>query len=262
MKNRLKRLMQLPFCLYAWLITVIAVVFALLSVALVPVASLRHKLAKASSRMPFLLTGCAPKIIGGEHVPLQNAVMVANHASYVDGPLMKGYLPSRFSFVIKGEMRDIPIVHFLLRRAGSRFVERHRAGGSALDARRIVRAAQDGQSLAFFPEGTFRKEPGIGRFRAGAFMAAIKGRMPVLPVVITGTRHMLTADDWMLRPSRIKIRILTPILPDDPAFKDHKTLAAEARRRVLAAIDEPDLLAAEATETVSEPAQPVGLPSN
>ena len=254
MKRVLTRLIQLPFCLYAWLVTVIAIVFALVSVTFVPGAAWRFKLAKAASRMPFVLTGCVPNIVGAGNIPSGNAVMVANHASYVDGPLMKGYLPSRFSFVIKGEMRDIPVVHFLLRRAGSRFVERHRPGGSALDARRIVRAAQGGESLAFFPEGTFRKHPGIGRFRAGAFMATIKGAMPVLPVVITGTREMLTADDWMLRPSRITIRILPPILPDDPAFADHRTLAAEARRRILEAIDEPDLLESEAEAGAAAPA--------
>lgn len=259
MHRALIRLIQLPFCLYAWFVTVIAVLFALLSVTLVPVAAWRHKLAKAASRMPFILTGCVPRIIGAEHVPPDHAVMVANHASYVDGPLMKGYLPSRFSFVIKGEMRDVPVLHFLLRRAGSRFVERHRPGGSALDARRIVKAARDGQSLAFFPEGTFRKEPGIGRFRAGAFMAAKKGGMMVLPVVITGTREMLTADDWMLRPSKITIRILPPILPDHAAFSDHRALADEARRRILDAIDEPDLLEADQPPAVAGPA---GLPSN
>ena len=71
--------------------------------------------------------------------------------------------------------------------------------------------------------------------------------------------EMLTADDWMLRPSKITLRILPPILPDDPAVADHRTLAAEARRRVLEAIDEPDLLDADEPAAAAEPA---GLPSN
>ncbi|MEM1173356.1 MAG: lysophospholipid acyltransferase family protein [Pseudomonadota bacterium] len=242
MKRRLQRLLQLPFCLYGWLATVIAVVFALLSALLVPPPSWRQSLATFASRLPFILTLTRPTVEGLDNLPQGHSVVVANHASYVDGPLLKGYLPPRFSFVIKGEMRNIPVVHFLLRRAGARFVERNEAGASARDARSIVRAAQDGASLAFFPEGTFRVQPGVGRFRAGAFMAAIKGGTPVVPVTITGTRRMLTCDDWMLRWSRPTIRILPPIPMDDPAYGNHRDLAEAARQRILAMLDEPDLL--------------------
>lgn len=244
---RLERLLQLPFCLYAWLATVISVVFALLSAIFVPPLSWRQGLATFASRLPFILTATRPKIEGLEHLPEGHSVVVANHASYVDGPLLKGYLPPRFSFVIKGEMRNVPIVHFLLRRAGARFVDRNETSASARDARQIVRAAQGGASLAFFPEGTFRVEPGVGRFRAGAFMAAIKGGVPVVPVAITGTRRMLTCYDWMMRWSRLSIRILPPIPLDDPAYSNHRDLAEAARQRILAVLDEPDLL--EAPET-------------
>ncbi|MEM6513944.1 MAG: lysophospholipid acyltransferase family protein [Pseudomonadota bacterium] len=245
----LQRLLQLPFCLYGWLATVISVVFALLSALLVPPRAWREWLAAFASRLPFLLTATRPSIEGLEHLPEGHSVVVANHASYIDGPLLKGVLPPRFSFVIKGEMRNIPVVHFLLRRAGARFVERTETSASARDARTIVRAAQGGASLAFFPEGTFREEPGVGRFRAGAFMAAIKGGVPIVPVAITGSRHMLTCSDWMLRWSRLSIRVLEPISPDDPAFSHHRTLAEAARQRILSVLDEPDLL--EAPESVA-----------
>ena len=242
MKHTLKRLIQLPYCLLAWLVTVICVVFSLLAVTFVPGLDMRRRLAAFGSRLPFILLLNRPTIEGLDNLPEGHSVVVANHASYVDGPLMKGYLPWRFSFVIKGEMRNIPVVHFLLRRAGSRFVERFEPAASARDARQIVKAAQVGESLAFFPEGTFRIEPGVGRFRAGAFLAASKGGMPVVPVAISGTRDMLTCDDWMLRRSKIHIRILPPITADDPAFEHHKTLAEAARQQILAHLDEPDLL--------------------
>lgn len=233
---------QLPFCLYAWLATVLSVILALLAVTLIPGQSRREAAASFCSRLPFILTGCRPTISGIEHLPDAQCVVVANHASYVDGPLMKGYLPPRFSFVIKGEMRNIPVVHFLLRRSGSRFVERFRTHEGSRDARQIVKAAQGGASLTFFPEGTFRLEPGVGQFRAGAFLAASKGQVPVVPVVISGTREMLACDDWMLRFSRIHIQILAPITAADPAYADHRKLAEAARQAILAELDEPDLL--------------------
>ncbi len=64
-------------------------------------------------------------------------------------------------------MRNNAIVHFLLRRAGSRFVERNGSTASSRDARQMVKAAKSGQSLAIFPEGTFQQEPGLLRFQRG-----------------------------------------------------------------------------------------------
>jgi len=233
-------LLRTLYGLFAWVIFVLCCLFAFLATLLVPTAALRHTLAAGASRAIFILSGIPAEIRGMENLPDGNAVVVANHASYVDGVLLRGYLPHRFSFVIKGEMRGIPVVHFVLRRSGSNFVERFHAGGSARDARKIVKAAQGGNSFAFFPEGTFVKEPGLGRFRAGAFVSAIRGNMPIVPVAISGTRHILPAGRFLPWPKRPKIQILPPIMPDDPAFENHKLLAEAARQRILTVLGEPD----------------------
>jgi len=234
-------LARLLFGLYGWVVFLFCASFALLAVLFVPGQERRHKLAAAASRAIFVLAGVRPEIRGLDNVPDGNAVVVANHASYVDGMLLKGYLPYRFSFVIKGEMRSIPVAHFLLRRSGSKFVERFSASGSARDARRIVKAAQSGDSLAFFPEGTFRREPGVSRFRPGAFVAARRGSMPVVPIAITGTREMLPAGRMWPWPVRPRFEVLPPITPDDPAFENHHVLAELARQQILAIVGEPDL---------------------
>ncbi|MDH3351663.1 MAG: 1-acyl-sn-glycerol-3-phosphate acyltransferase [Gammaproteobacteria bacterium] len=229
------------FGLYGWIVFALCASFALLAVLLVPGRARRHWLAAAASRAIFILAGVPAEIRGLQNVPDGRAVVVANHASYVDGMLLKGYLPHRFSFVIKGEMRKIPIAHFLLRRSGSKFVERFESAGSARDARKLVKAAREGDSLAFFPEGTFRKEPGVGRFRAGAFVSAVKGNMPVVPIAITGTREMLPADRLWPWPVRPRFEVLPAIMPDDPSFSNHRELAEKARQQILAALGEPDL---------------------
>ena len=123
----------------------------------------------------------------------------------------------------------------------SRFVERFDTSGSARDARKIVKAALGGDSLAFFPEGTFRLEPGVGRFRPGAFVAAVRGDMPVVPIAITGTRELLPLGRMWPWPITPRIEVLPPISPDDPAYENHRELAEKARQRILAALGEPDL---------------------
>ena len=236
-----KRVLRAAFGLYAWLVFAVCVLAGLLASLLVPVADWRHKLNAGASRAIFILAGVPPEIHGRENIPAGDAVVVANHASYVDGFLLKGYLPARFAFVIKGEIRNIPVAHFLFRRAGSLFVERFDTRSSSRDARRIVKAAQIGQSFAFFPEGTFHHAQGVARFRPGAFVAAIRGNLPVVPIGISHTREMMPSGRNWPWPVRPRIDILSPIEPSDPAFGDHRTLAETARQRILEVIGEPDL---------------------
>ena len=237
------RCREILFGTWGWIVFSLCVVFGLLVALLVPGTDRRMRYLAGTCRAVFVLSGADVRIEGLENLPEGHSVIVANHASYLDGVLLKGYLPGRFSFVIKGEMRDIPIVHFLLRRAGSKFVERFEAAGSARDARAIVKAAKGGDSMAFFAEGTFREYPGVARFRPGAFVAAIKGEMPVVPVVIWGTREMHPGDPKLPKPVPLRLAILPAIAPTDAAFADHRQLAETTRQQIIAVLGEPDLCA-------------------
>ncbi len=240
--NWVTRITTVVWGLLGWLSFVLVVVFSLIVAIIVPGANRRRRLVTGASKAIFVMVGVRVNVQGIDNLPPDNCIVVANHASYVDGMLLNGYLPSRIGFVIKGEMRDIPVAHFLLRRTGSKFVERKEAVGSSRDARQMVKAAVGGESLGFFPEGTFIKEPGVGRFRAGAFVAAIKGGIPVVPVAISGTREMLPAGRLLPKRVDLTIDILPAISPGDDDYGNSKALAESARQRILAVLDEPDLL--------------------
>ena len=139
-------MLEIFWAFFAWLTFGLLVIFALIAVLVVPSAELRQKLATWSSRMAFVLPAVDVTVRGMDNLPTDDCIVVANHASYIDGPLLKGYLPWRFNFVIKGEMRNFAPAHFLLGRAGSKFVERSDIRGSTRDARSIVKAALRGES--------------------------------------------------------------------------------------------------------------------
>lgn len=240
--NWVTRITTVVWGLLGWLSFILAVVFSLIVAIIVPGANRRRHLVTGASKAIFVMVGVRVNVQGIDNLPPDNCIVVANHASYVDGMLLNGYLPSRIGFVIKGEMRDIPVAHFLLRRTGSKFVERKEAVGSSRDARQMVKAAVGGESLGFFPEGTFIREPGVGHFRAGAFVAAIKGGIPVVPVAISGTREMLPAGRLLPKRVDLTIDILPAISPGDDDYGNSKALAESARQRILAVLDEPDLL--------------------
>jgi 1-acyl-sn-glycerol-3-phosphate acyltransferase len=239
--------------IYAWIAFVVCVVFSILVALFVPGLERRRRWVAAISRTPFILAGIHTTVRGLEKLPAGSCIVVANHASYVDGVLVQAYLPPRFSYVIKGEMGQVPFVGFLLGRIGSKFVERFDTSGSARDARQLLKAASAGESLGFFPEGTFVEEPGLGPFRPGAFAAAIRAGVPVVPVAISGTRHVLPADRFLPRHGHFEIEILNPIDHGDPAYGDSKELAAAARASILGVLDEPDLVAGSATARSERP---------
>ena len=239
--NWVTRLLQILWGLLVWLVFVLLVLFYFIVVLVVPSAEWRQKLATWTSRMAFVIPLVEVRVSGLDNMPTSDCVVVANHASYVDGPLLKGYLPWRFNFVIKGEFRNFPPAHFFLVRSGSKLVERKDIKGSTRDARQLVKAALRGESLGFFPEGTFREVPGVGRFRPGAFVAARRSEVPVVPIAIHGTRYALPLGALLPRRGPLHIEILPAIGPGDAAYGDNRTLAEEARQRILTVLDEPDI---------------------
>lgn len=245
-RGPLQAILETLYGIYAWLVFLVCVLIAIVMILLVPGLERRRRCAAAAARSIFALTGVRTRVSGIASLPAGHCIVVANHASYVDGVILQAFLPPRFSYVIKGEMRNVPIAHFLLRRIGSRFVERFVASASSRDARSLLQAASAGESLVFFPEGTFLPVPGLDRFRPGAFAAAIKGTLPVVPVVIGGSRQLLPARTLLPRPGRISVDVLEPIAPDQPEFASSASLAEAARQRILSVLDEPDLLSSNA----------------
>lgn len=242
MSETLKKLARTLWGIYAWLVFAVFSVVTTVLVAVVPGLPARRRVARASARLIFSACGISLSVrdLGG--LPDEACVVVANHASYLDGVILQAALPPRFSFVIKQEMRNIPLAHLLLRRIGSEFVERHDRHKGATDARRLMRKAHGGEALAFFPEGTFQKRPGLGLFRSGAFAAAARAGLAVVPVVIIGSRHILPAQAILPRPGSLEVVITGPLaLPSNPAAATARQLADASRQRILAHLDEPAL---------------------
>ena len=177
-----------------------------------------------------------------DQLPAGQCVIVANHASYLDGLVFTAALPPRFGFVIKREMAGVPLAGWFLHRIGSEFVERFDRKRGAADALRVLRNATNGHSLVFFPEGTFTAEPGLLKFHAGAFTTAARAGCPIVPVVVQGTRSALSPRGNLPRPVRIEVSILPPI-PIPPGAPAHNAalLRERAREAILAKLGEPDL---------------------
>jgi 1-acyl-sn-glycerol-3-phosphate acyltransferase len=237
--------LRFAYGIYAAVLFLLVALVALVGVLLLPSLRARRGTARIAARSFFLLAGMPLKLRGLENLPEGQCVVVANHASYLDGVVMAAALPPRFGFVIKREMNEVPVAGLLLRRIGSEFVDRFNRHKGGTDARRVLRTAASGHSLVFFPEGTFRSEAGLGKFHTGAFAIAARASCPVVPAVILGTRRNMPATRILPRPGALEVRYGQPIAPaaagpgEDPAL----ILRDQSRRAILQELDEPDLAA-------------------
>jgi 1-acyl-sn-glycerol-3-phosphate acyltransferase len=238
MLRLLKRALMALYGLAALFVFSLILVVAAILALLVPKLAWRRSVTSALARVALLVLGLRVSVEGLQSLPDGSCIVVANHSSYLDGVVLKAMLPPRFSFVIKREASRMPVAGLLMRRIGSEFVDRHSEGGRQRDARRVIRRAEQGHSLVFFPEGTFDEVPGLKRFHIGAFAAAVRGGMPIVPVIIHGARRALPNRAVIVRPGRIVVEVL-PALPSDGASAD--SLRDEARRLIVARLDEPDL---------------------
>jgi len=224
---------------YAWTVLFVVIVPVIISLALTPGVVRRRNIARWGARAIFVLIGSPVRVVGHGSPQYGSCVVVANHGSYLDGIILTAVLPAQFTFLIKREMATLPIVGFVLKRLGSEFVDREHAPDRHRMARRLVGAALNGNALAMFPEGTFDARRGLKKFQIGAFAAAWRAELNVVPTVILGARHKLQSGAALPRPGPLTVHICEPL--HAPAYDTPESLMQASRQAILKHLDEPDL---------------------
>ena len=220
--HRPAQLLYTAYCLVLF----IALGLTVLGVNLfLPSLRRRRVLAGTLSRAFLRAAGIPFTVEGLDRLPQVPCVVVANHASYIDGVVAAAALPPDFAFVIKKEMVRVPLAGLLLRRLGSQFVERNNRHKGGVDARRVLKLAATGQSLVFFPEGTFNEIRQVGKFLGGAFATAARSDMPVVAVAIHGTRAVLAPGGVSVRRSAIRVEILEVLTASDARQRSRELIA-------------------------------------
>ena len=238
----LARAWEAAYGVYVWLVFAASACTAVLAVLLIPGLPRRRSAVRHIARGFLRVAGIPLQVRGLENLPAAQCVVVANHASYLDGVIMTATLPPRFAYVVKREMDGFPLAGLLLRRIGTQFVERFNRQRGATDARRVLRTASSGQALVFFPEGTFSTEPGLLKFHAGAFTTAVRAGCPVVPAVILGSRQIMPSSRLLPCRGRIEVVLLAAIeqSSDTTEHAAHE-LRDRARNLILERLGEPDL---------------------
>ncbi len=227
--------------LWQWLVYVPIVVLATLIGALlaVPLSLLvSPRLANLYVAVPWchVLAWCAPVRVvveGMEHVDRnQSYVVVSNHQSQFDIPVIYGFCGLDLRWVMKAELGRVPFIAQGCRAIGHIFVDRSDSEQARGAINQALGRLRDGTGILFFAEGTRSRSGELKRFKKGAFRVAIDQQFPVLPMTIVGSREVMPADSLSIRPGTIRLRIHPPIDTRGMTLDELLSLRDRTRRAI------------------------------
>ena len=175
------------------------------------------------------------EVRGAEHVPRTgSAMIVANHSSVLDPPVVGAAAPRPLHFMAKAELFSIPLFGRLIRAVNARPVRREGADARAL--REALRILESGHALLVFPEGTRGPEGVLREGRAGAGMLALLSGAPVVPAYVEGTGRALPRGRSLPRPVKVRVSFGAPLSFGKVEGSHRKERYLEASREMMAAI--------------------------
>ena len=199
-----------------------------------------HWCARMWSRLILATTGVRVEVSGLERLePGRTYVFVANHQSIYDIPILFWSLPYQLRIIAKESLGHVPFLGWHLRRTGHMLVDRRRPERSKI-FEWAARLTSSGLSLIVFPEGTRSRDGRVGRFKGGGFHLAIEAGLPVVPLSVIGSRHVMLKGRLATYPGAVQLVVHDPIDTRGLAGADPREFG-ERVRRIIAPDAESDL---------------------
>ncbi|MDA8281694.1 MAG: AMP-binding protein [Actinomycetota bacterium] len=212
-----------------------------LAVQVLPARRARWAAVRAAGRALLALGGLSLTVEGQPPNGRLPAVVVANHASFVDSLALLLASPAPLGFVAGGELAGQRVAGPFLRRLGCEFVHEGEGARARNDVERFAGALEKGAVLVFFPEGGLSRAPGLRRLHLGAFLSAAAAGVPVIPAGITGTRDIVRPGTRFPRRGAAHVAFGAPVRPDGDGWQAALRLRAQVRPALLTLSGEPDL---------------------
>jgi 1-acyl-sn-glycerol-3-phosphate acyltransferase len=161
-------------------------------------------------------------------------VYVVNHLSALDIPVLYVHLPFQFRILAKSELFRYPFMGWHLSRSGQIPVDLENPKKSIRSLNRAVDAVKHGMPLVIFPEGGRSPHGQLQPFMGGAFFAAIRAQVDVVPMALIGTYEMLKMNTWHIKPRPLRLLVGEPIPTRGLSVRDTEALTDKAREAIAA----------------------------
>jgi 1-acyl-sn-glycerol-3-phosphate acyltransferase len=203
-----------------------------------PSGDFGHRCARAWSWLILKTTGVRVSVTGLERLRRgQSYVLASNHQSIYDIPVLFASLPLQLRIVAKDSLGSFPFLGWHLRRTGHLLVDRKNPGPDIVQKMR--RLVSEAHSLIVFPEGTRSVDGRVARFKKGSFLVAIDAGLPVVPVSITGSRHVMRKGRLMVCPGDVRVTVHEPRPTDGLSRQTVMEFTNAVRDVVRGDVDEP-----------------------
>jgi 1-acyl-sn-glycerol-3-phosphate acyltransferase len=190
-----------------------------------------HRCARLWSFLILATTGVRVTVAGLDRVARGGSYLfICNHQSIYDIPIIFWNLPFDLRIIAKASLGRFPFIGGHLRRTGHILVERANAGPGTF--RQVRTLLERHQSLLVFPEGTRSADGRLGRFRGGIFLLAIDAGLPIVPMTVRGSRHVMKKGRLMTCPGDVSLQVFDPISTEGLTRQDAKVLARRVQQVV------------------------------
>ena len=189
-----------------------------------------HWCARTWSRLILATSGVRVVARGLERLePGRTYVFVANHQSIFDIPILFWSLPYQLRIIAKESLGQIPFIGWHLRRTGHMLVDRTRPEPTKI-VRWASRLTSNGLSLIVFPEGTRSRDGRVARFKGMSFYLALEAGLPVVPLSVIGSRHIMLRGRVTTYPGEVGLIVHEPIDTRGMSGSDAKEFGERVRR--------------------------------
>jgi 1-acyl-sn-glycerol-3-phosphate acyltransferase len=140
--------------------------------------------------------------------PNKTYIILANHTSNLDIPILMTGLPIVYYFIAKKEMKKIPFLGWIMTAVGMIFIDRSNKNTAIISMRKAGAKIKKGKNVMIFPEGTFDEVAGLLPFKKGAFHLAIHAGVDILPVAIIDAPKVWPVNESLkLKPGKVELRV-------------------------------------------------------
>ena len=175
------------------------------------------------------------RVRGAEHIPSSGpALIVSNHQSILDPPVIGGAARRQIYFLAKAELFQIPLFGWLFRALHARPVRREGSDPGALRTAALL--LEEGKALLVFPEGTRSLDGRLGRGKPGVGMLAITSGAPVVPAYVSGTLEALPKGAAWPRRSQVSVSFGPALHFKAPISSGRKERYREAAEEIMRGI--------------------------
>src|SRR5580704_13194275 len=229
--------------------TILAVVYLALGICLVMPWLILWSLATGAEDFMYSVTmkvvrsgvrimGIRVRVEGAENIPPSVCIFAANHVSNMDPLAFVPAIPRRVALLAKKELFRVPILSKAMRLAKFVPVERENREAAAGSVEAALKYLKEGLSFAVYPEGTRSRDGRLLRFKKGAFLMAIRAKVPVVPVSIAGVQDLMRKGQWSVRPGEVTIRFGPPVDSSEYTVEQRGNLLEKVERLVAAGLPE------------------------